>query len=144
MADQGVTCTNVQVPTRNTKKLNYLSSSDRLPRSNIGQICEKSMKPHENGKFSFGALVGYIGPDVVCILASWEEIHKIHCVFSPSPNTQNTDLPPRVLFRRAPASGESCSDGARPFQSSLVPGCWAQWLGRRRVCAVDRGVEGGP
>ena len=47
LADQGVTCTNVQVPTRNTKKLNYLSSSDRLPRSNIGQICEKSMKPHE-------------------------------------------------------------------------------------------------
>ena len=32
---------------RNTKKLNYLSSSDRLPRSNVGQSCEKSMKTHE-------------------------------------------------------------------------------------------------
>ena len=30
-----------------SKKLNYLSSSDRLPRSNVGQSCEKSMKTHE-------------------------------------------------------------------------------------------------
>ena len=47
LADQGVTCTNGQVPIRNTKKLNYLSSSDRLPRSNVGQSCEKSVKTHE-------------------------------------------------------------------------------------------------
>ena len=92
-------CTNGQVPIRNTKKLNYLSSSDRLPRSNVGQSCEKSTKTHEIRQkipSPAGALVGSSGPHRVCILALWEQIHKIHCVFSPSPNTQNTDFPSRA------------------------------------------------
>ena len=37
MTDQGVTCTNGQVPIPNTNNLNDLSSSDRLPRSNVGR-----------------------------------------------------------------------------------------------------------
>ena len=84
-----------------------VKSKSEIPKSSItclqvtdsqGQMLVKAAKNQRKltkyGKFSFacGALVGSSGPHRVCILALWEQIHKIHCVFSPSPNTQNTDL----------------------------------------------------
>ena len=102
LADQGVTCASCQVLIQNYPEVQYLSSRfgclvtcDRLPRSNLPPkhvlVVVKLTKNAKNF-FACGALIGAAGPDVVCILASGKQIHKIHCVFSPTPNTQNTDL----------------------------------------------------